>query len=117
MIAANKKLMGNSAFVKEQNRPLVEMKGIKKSFGNNQVLKGFNLELYPNENVVIVGKSGSGKSVLIKCLVRLIDIDDGEVIVLGKSISELGQKELDQIRTEDGFLFQGCALFSYMTFK
>jgi len=97
--------------------PMIQIKGVKKSFGSNQVLKGFNLELYPNENMVILGKSGSGKSVLIKCLVRLIEIDEGEVMVLGKSIPNLEQEELDEIRTEVGFLFQGSALYDSMTVR
>lgn len=101
----------------ENKEPLVRIKGLKKAFGSNQVLRGFNLELYPNENVVIVGKSGSGKSVLIKCLVGLVEVDEGEVRVLGKSIPDLDQEELDHIRTEVGFLFQGSALYDSMTVR
>ena len=97
--------------------PLIRIRGLKKSFGDNKVLRGVNLDLYPNENVVIVGKSGSGKSVLIKCLVRLIDIDEGTVEVLGRSIPDLNQEELDEIRTEVGFLFQGSALYDSMTVR
>lgn len=97
--------------------PLVEIKDLKKAFGSNQVLKGFNFKLYPRENVVIVGKSGSGKSVLIKCLVKLIEIDDGVVKVLGKNIPDLDREELDEIRTEVGFLFQGSALYDSMTVR
>ncbi len=98
-------------------QPLVRIRNLKKAFGKNLVLKGFNLELYPNENVVILGKSGSGKSVLIKCLVRLIDIDEGEIFVLDRSIPDLEQEELDHIRTEVGFLFQGSALYDSMTVR
>lgn len=97
--------------------PLIVIQDVQKSFGSNHVLRGFDLQLYPNENVVILGKSGSGKSVLIKCLVRLVDIDEGEVLVLGKSIPDLGQKELDELRTEVGFLFQGSALYDSMTVR
>jgi len=96
---------------------LLVLRNVCKAFGDNQVLRGFNMELYPRENVVILGKSGSGKSVLIKCLVRLMDIDHGEVRVLGKSIPDLGQAELDFIRTEVGFLFQGSALYDSMTVR
>lgn len=102
---------------KDRGLPLIEIRDVKKSFGSNQVLKGFNLELYPNENVVILGKSGSGKSVLIKCLIRLVEVDEGTVRVLGKSIPDLEQEELDQIRTEVGFLFQGSALYDSMTVR
>jgi len=101
----------------KSNDALISMRDVKKSFGANLVLKGFNLDLLPNENVVIIGKSGSGKSVLIKCLVRLVDIDEGDVIVLGKSISDLEHEELDQIRTDVGFLFQGSALYDSMTVR
>ncbi len=97
--------------------PLIEIYGLRKSFGSNEVLKGFDLLLNPNENLVILGKSGSGKSVLIKCLVGLVDVDEGKVIVLGKSIPDLNQKELDYIRTEVGFLFQGSALYDSMTVR
>ena len=97
--------------------PLIRIRGVKKVFGSNQVLRGFDLDLYPNENVVIVGKSGSGKSVLIKCLVRLVEVDEGQVEVLGKSIPSLDQEELDQIRADVGFLFQGSALYDSMTVR
>lgn len=97
--------------------PLIKIKAVKKSFGPNQVLKGFNLQLFPNENLVILGKSGSGKSVLIKCLVGLLEVEEGEVWVLGKSIPELSQSDLDYIRTEVGFLFQGSALYDSMTVR
>lgn len=112
------KLTGNSTRPEGgEKTPLVIIRNVKKSFGENQVLRGFNLELYPDENLVIVGKSGSGKSVLIKCLVRLTEIDEGEIIVLGKSIPDLSSDELDKIRTEVGFLFQGSALYDSMTVR
>ena len=100
-----------------ETRSLIRIRGVKKAFGTNQVLRGFNLDLFPNENVVIVGKSGSGKSVLIKCLVRLVEVDEGQVEVLGKSIPSLQQEELDQIRADVGFLFQGSALYDSMTVR
>lgn len=96
---------------------LIVLRNVHKAFGDNQVLRGFNMDLYPRENVVILGKSGSGKSVLIKCLVRLMDVDRGEVRVLGQSIPDLQQDELDHIRTEVGFLFQGSALYDSMTVR
>ncbi|MFT4533479.1 MAG: phospholipid/cholesterol/gamma-HCH transport system ATP-binding protein [Saprospiraceae bacterium] len=101
----------------KEKKPLIEIKNLRKSFGNNEVLKGIDLQLFPQENVVILGKSGSGKSVLLKCLVRLMTVDEGEIIVLGKSIPDLNQEELDQIRTEVGFLFQGSALYDSMTVR
>jgi phospholipid/cholesterol/gamma-HCH transport system ATP-binding protein len=114
-MAIKEKILINQTIKKET--ALIRMRGVEKSFGSNMVLKGFNLDLYPNENVVIIGKSGSGKSVLIKCLVRLVEIDKGEVIVLGRSISDLEHDELDEIRTDVGFLFQGSALYDSMTVR
>jgi phospholipid/cholesterol/gamma-HCH transport system ATP-binding protein len=99
------------------NHPLVEIIDIYKAFGDNQVLKGFNLKLFDGENLVIVGKSGSGKSVLLKCMVKLLVPDAGKVIVLGKSIPDLDRDALDRIRTEIGFLFQGSALYDSMTVR
>ncbi|WP_020570087.1 ABC transporter ATP-binding protein [Neolewinella persica] len=102
---------------KKKGTPLIEIRNLTKAFGNNLVLKGFDLQLFPGENLVILGKSGSGKSVLIKCLVRLLNPDDGEIEILGKRIIDLDQKALDEIRTEVGFLFQGSALYDSMTVR
>lgn len=97
--------------------PLITIRDLHKSFGDNHVLRGFNLDLFPDENLVIIGKSGSGKSVLLKCIVRLVTIDSGKLEVLGKSIPSLDQDELDRIRTDIGFLFQGSALYDSMTVR
>ena len=102
---------------KNKSNPLIEVKGLCKAFGDNQVLRGFNLDLHEKENLVIVGKSGSGKSVLLKCIVRLVDYDAGSLKVLGKEISELEQIDLDRLRTDVGFLFQGSALYDSMTVR
>ncbi|WP_139002708.1 ABC transporter ATP-binding protein [Hyunsoonleella aestuarii] len=96
---------------------MLEIKDLKKSFGNNYVLNGFNLELYEGENLVIMGKSGSGKSVMIKCLVGLMEPDSGSIKVMGKDITILNRMDLDELRTEIGFLFQGSALYDSMTVK
>lgn len=98
-------------------QPLITIKNLWKSFGDNEVLRGFNLQLYDGENLVIVGKSGSGKSVLLKCIVRLMNFDDGEIIVLDKKVAGLEQDELDQLRVDVGFLFQGSALYDSMTIR
>lgn len=97
--------------------PLLILKGVTKTFGKNHVLNGFDLELYPKENVVILGRSGSGKSVLIKCLIGLLEPDEGYIEVLGRQVRQLDQEELDQIRTHVGFLFQGSALYDSMTVR
>lgn len=93
------------------------MRDLFKSFGENKVLNGFNLTLYEGENLVMMGKSGSGKSVLIKCLVGLLQPDSGKVVLLGQDISTLSPAEMNQLRTQVGFLFQGSALYDSMTVR
>ena len=94
---------------------IVEIKNLHKSFDNYEVLKGINLNVRNGENLVVLGKSGSGKSVLIKCVVGLLQPDEGEIYVFGKNISELNYKELNETRIRIGFLFQGAALYDSMT--
>lgn len=96
---------------------LMSVKDLHKSFGDHQVLRGFNLTLFDQENLVIVGKSGSGKSVLLKCIVRLDTPDSGELIVLGRNVSQLSKEEMDILRADVGFLFQGSALYDSMTVR
>lgn len=88
-----------------------------KSFGSNHVLIDFNLEVKKGESVVVLGKSGSGKSVLIKCIIGLMEPDKGSVEMLGKSITDLKYDELDKIRAKVGFLFQSNALYDSMTVR
>ncbi|MDX5340815.1 MAG: ATP-binding cassette domain-containing protein [Cyclobacteriaceae bacterium] len=97
--------------------PIIKVTKVNKSFGDNHVLREFSLSLYEAENLVILGKSGSGKSVLIKCIIRLIQPDSGEILVLDKDISELDQEEMDQLRAKVGFLFQSNALYDSMTVR
>jgi len=97
--------------------PVIKIKDLRKSFDDNHVLNGFSMELYLGENLVIMGKSGSGKSVMIKCLVGLIQPDQGDIEIMNKNISELDQNELNDLRTEIGFLFQGSALYDSMTVR
>jgi phospholipid/cholesterol/gamma-HCH transport system ATP-binding protein len=96
---------------------VVEIKNLYKSFGEKAVLKGVNLSLYKGENLVILGKSGSGKSVLIKCIVRLIMPDKGKLLALGKNVPELKESELNRLRKQIGFLFQSAALYDSMTVR
>lgn len=98
-------------------KPIIEITDLKKSYGDNHVLAGFNMVLNEGENLVIMGKSGSGKSVMIKCLIGLEEPDSGSIIVMGKDISKLNRDELDELRTEVGFLFQGSALYDSMTVR
>ena len=98
-------------------KAVIEIKDLYKSFGDNHVLNGFNMTLMEGENLVVMGKSGSGKSVMIKCLVGLVKPDRGTVKVLGKEINALDQQTLDELRSDIGFLFQGSALYDSMTVR
>lgn len=98
-------------------KAVIEIKDLYKSFGDNHVLNGFNMTLMEGENLVVMGKSGSGKSVMIKCLVGLVKPDSGTVKVLGKEINSLDQQKLDELRSDIGFLFQGSALYDSMTVR
>jgi phospholipid/cholesterol/gamma-HCH transport system ATP-binding protein len=96
---------------------VIEITNLSKGFDDLQVLKNLSLKLYDGENLVVLGKSGSGKSVLIKCIVRLLNPDQGTILVLGKNVSELKNKELAKVRKKIGFLFQSGALYDSMTIK
>ena len=95
--------------------PVISIRGLSRSFGENHVLRGFDLDLFRGENVMVLGKSGSGKSVLIKCIVRLLMPDAGSIQVLGQDVLTLDQDELDRLRVKVGFLFQSSALYDSMT--
>jgi phospholipid/cholesterol/gamma-HCH transport system ATP-binding protein len=103
--------------ISENKKPIVIIKDLKKSYGDNQVLNGFNMELNEGENLVIMGKSGSGKSVMIKCLIGLEEPDNGSIEVMGENIGKLSREALDELRTEVGFLFQGSALYDSMSVR
>lgn len=94
---------------------MIEIKNLHKSFGSNKVLQGVNLDIDTGETLVIIGRSGCGKSVLIKHIVGLLYPDEGHVKVEGKTVDEMSMKELYELRTKFGFLFQGSALFDSMT--
>jgi len=97
--------------------PVISISHLYKSFGKNNVLVDFNFTLYKGENVVVLGKSGSGKSVLIKCIIGLLEADQGEITVLNNSVTEMDSKELDIMRAKVGFLFQSNALYDSMTVR
>ncbi len=101
----------------ENAEVVISIRGLTKSFGDLEVLKGFDLDVRRKENLMVLGKSGSGKSVLIKCIVRLLDPDAGSISVLGQDILTLDQDALDHIRVKIGFLFQSSALYDSMTVK
>lgn len=96
-------------------KPVIRIKNLCKKFGDQVVLDNFCLEMYEGENLVLMGKSGSGKSVMIKCLVGLMEPDSGEIEVLGHDILKMKHQEMDELRAEIGFLFQGSALYDSMT--
>lgn len=97
--------------------PIIVIKDLHKTFGANKVLDGFNLVLNEGENLVVMGKSGSGKSVMIKCLIGLETPDSGTISVMNKEINTLEQVAIDELRTEIGFLFQGSALYDSMSVR
>jgi phospholipid/cholesterol/gamma-HCH transport system ATP-binding protein len=96
---------------------VASIRHLKKSFGDREVLKDVNLDLYESENLVILGRSGTGKSVLIKCMVGLIKPDSGKIEVLGKNVFELSPADLNEVRLQIGFSFQGSALYDSMTVR
>ncbi|WP_343672198.1 ATP-binding cassette domain-containing protein [Chitinophaga sp.] len=96
---------------------VIRIEHLKKSFGENEVLKDINLELHKGENIVVLGRSGQGKSVTIQCIAGLMEPDAGKLEVLGKEIPALNEDELKDIRTKIGFLFQSSALYDSMTVR
>jgi phospholipid/cholesterol/gamma-HCH transport system ATP-binding protein len=101
--------------VNETQEPVIVVEDLFKSFGNKHVLQGVNLTLYKRENLAVLGRSGTGKSVLIKIIVRLLTQDSGKVWVLGEEVAQLGEKELMAMRLQIGFSFQNSALYDSMT--
>ncbi|MDQ1296561.1 MAG: phospholipid/cholesterol/gamma-HCH transport system ATP-binding protein [Bacteroidota bacterium] len=101
----------------ESPKQVIEINNLRKGFGTEDVLTNVSLKLYNGENLVVLGKSGSGKSVLIKCIVRLLDADEGIINVLGENVSALDHNGLGELRKKIGFLFQSGALYDSMTVK
>jgi phospholipid/cholesterol/gamma-HCH transport system ATP-binding protein len=96
---------------------MVEVRNLTKSFGDNLVLDDISLDVKVGENAVVFGRSGTGKSVLLKCIVKLLVPEAGEIIVYGKNVHKLNEKDLNDLRKEIGFLFQGSALYDSMSVK
>jgi phospholipid/cholesterol/gamma-HCH transport system ATP-binding protein len=96
---------------------VVEITNLEKKFGDRVILNKVNLNLYDRENLVVLGRSGTGKSVLIKCIVGLLKTDGGNITVLGYQVPVLSPKELNELRLQVGFSFQGSALYDSMTIR
>jgi len=111
---ANIKDAGNE---NQEGKTVAEIKNLKIAFGKNKVLKGVNLVINKGENLVVLGSSGSGKSVFIKCIVKLLEADEGSILVFGKDIAAMEETELNEVRKKIGFLFQSSALYDSMTVR
>ncbi|NDP26674.1 MAG: ATP-binding cassette domain-containing protein [Flavobacterium sp.] len=101
----------------EAAKPIIAIKSLYKSFGENAILKGVNLTVNKGENLVILGRSGSGKSVTIKCLVGLVKADEGQIEIFDEEITNLNDEDLNKIRTRIGFMFQNGALYDSMSVR
>ncbi|MCJ8208345.1 ATP-binding cassette domain-containing protein [Mucilaginibacter sp. RS28] len=101
----------------QAEQALIEISHVFKSFGDNKVLKDFSITLGKEENLVVLGKSGSGKSVLIKCIIGLLKPDKGTVKVFGDDVAQMDHQQLDRLRARVGFLFQSNALYDSMTVR
>jgi phospholipid/cholesterol/gamma-HCH transport system ATP-binding protein len=102
---------------KTNHEPVISIKGLCKSFGDFDILKDISLDVFKGENMVVLGRSGAGKSVLIKILVGLLTADKGIVKVLGQQVDKLSGKELDALRLRIGFSFQSSALYDSMSVR
>jgi len=113
---ADKEIPIKKAATKE-GEVVIAIKGLKKSFGKNRVLKNINLEVTKGENVVVLGRSGQGKSVTIECIVGLLKPDAGSLKVFGQEVAEMDEMQLKELRMKIGFLFQSGALYDSMTVR
>ena len=101
----------------DRDNPVIALRGVQKAFGDRTVLKGVDLDVFKGENVVVLGRSGSGKSVLIKIIVGLLTPDKGSVRVLGSDVDQLDTRELRELRSKIGFSFQSSALYDGMNVR
>src|ERR1700712_4449825 len=95
----------------DHNNKVISIRGLKKAFQDYSVLRGIDLDLYQGENLVVLGRSGTGKSVLIKLISGLLRPDHGNIEVLGKDVTAISEKELQELRIRIGFSFQNSALY------
>jgi phospholipid/cholesterol/gamma-HCH transport system ATP-binding protein len=100
-----------------ETQQIIAIENLHKSFGTNAILKGINLKLNKGENLVILGRSGSGKSVTIKCIVGLVQSDKGSIKISGQEITDLKYEELNSLRVRIGFMFQNGALYDSMSVR
>jgi phospholipid/cholesterol/gamma-HCH transport system ATP-binding protein len=107
----------NSTLDEKPDTSVLVIDKLCKSFGSNHVLKDFTLKVKKGESIVVLGKSGSGKSVLIKCIIGLLDPDSGMIKMFDENIPELSEEALDKVRAKVGFLFQSNALYDSMTVR
>ena len=117
MITAESKRNQHSSGKGKELETVINVEHLAVSFGDQEVLKDLTLKLYKGENLVVLGKSGTGKSVLIKCIVNLIIPDSGKIEVLGSELHTLKKREMEDLRAKIGFLFQSAALYDSMTVK
>ncbi|CAN5532861.1 ABC transporter ATP-binding protein [soil metagenome] len=101
----------------DHKNPVISIRGLEKSFEDYAVLRGIDLDLYQGENLVVLGRSGTGKSVLIKLISGLLKPDKGDIMVLGQDVTKISEKELQELRIRIGFSFQNSALYDSMTVR
>lgn len=109
--------MSKVTSIDQTNKPVIEIKDLKKSFGKDVVLSGLNLQLFEEENLVVLGKSGSGKSVLIKLIAGLLHADGGIINVFDEDVIQMKPEALNEMRKKIGFLFQSGALYDSMSVR
>ncbi len=110
----------DNSFIQNESKPtnsVIQLSHVKKSFGSKKVLTDISMNLFKGENLVILGRSGQGKSVAIKCMVGLLTQEEGSLIVLGLDVKKLNNNALKELRAKVGFLFQSAALYDSMTVR
>lgn len=100
-----------------ETKPIINIKNLHKAFGENKILKGINLTVNKGEDLVVLGRSGTGKSVTIKCIVGLVEADEGKIEIFGTDITKLNNDELNALRVRIGFMFQNGALYDSMSVR